>query len=154
MCSAAQGANESQNFAIFLLENAKLELATINSIVTQLIPKSAVRNDSVSTATVHMPLKIFETLLDQGKVTTEAITIWEKFKGTDVHDYQLQVLLDQTKNMAMTTRITAEDALKLWANLKDTDRPSYSITLDDAVEAHAISKLMRGDRRVKRKMKV
>ena len=135
MCSAAQGATESQNFAILLLENAKLQSATFNNIVTQLITKSAARNDSASTARVNILDKTFETLLDQSKATTEAITTWESFNGTTVQNHQLHVLLDQTKNMAMTMRITAEDAQKLWESLKDTDRPSYAIALDDAVEA-------------------
>lgn len=101
----------------------------------------------------------FETLLHQIKATTEAIITWESFSGTTFHGYQLQVLLDHTKNMAMM-RITAEEAQKLWESFKDTARPSYSMTLDVAVEALCDIKAdedtteQRRNQSVKRKRKV
>ena len=45
LCSAGQGATESQNFAILLFENAKLQSGTFHDFFTQLITQSAARND-------------------------------------------------------------------------------------------------------------
>ena len=61
MCSPSHGAQEIQNVAILLLENAKLASATFNNIMTQLVTKSASRTQSVRETTILVPVSILPT---------------------------------------------------------------------------------------------
>lgn len=77
MYSSADGEREGQMFAILLLENAKLPASTFKNIVTQLITKSAGKQDKQKFSTITFPGSTLTDLLSMNTTASKAISSWE-----------------------------------------------------------------------------
>ena len=135
MCNASQSVHESQNFAVLLLENAKLPSATFNNIVTQLVTKSLNKNDTISNSTVDVPISVFLDLSEKIVLMRDAMSKWETTLGISANTREIQELIEQSKMLTMTVDTACKDASKSWTKVQEDNRVTYSVALDDAVEA-------------------
>lgn len=135
MCSPSHSPQESQNFAILSLENAKLPSATFNNIVTQLVTKSTTRVDNKIEATILVPVSIFNDM--QAKITDaqNSLLPWETSTGPTAHSEALQDLIDTTRRLADFMTTTPSSVRKIPEYQKSSSRSNYAITLDDAEDA-------------------
>ena len=134
MCSLSQGVQESQNFAILLLENAKLSSSTFNNIATQLARKSSnIPADATESSVVQS--QIFTDMLERAAEVDGAIKAWEMSAGITAHDEVTHELISRTRNMITSVKKTASDIRKSCENTATIVSMKYTIRLDDAVDA-------------------
>lgn len=133
MSSSAYGENESQNFAVLLLENAKLPASTFNNIVTQLITKSTNRGAALKQFTVLVPMYKFNELLTQCPETSHALSEWNSSNTSTrkVQTRQTHQLLTQAMKVIEMTEKTAEFAGKTWTDGNQQEGLSLSFILHE-----------------------
>ena len=127
--------HDSQNFAILMLEKAKIPSSTFNNIVTQLVTKSASNETNITEATVKVPISTFTRMLEVSAEATGAITALKTSIGATVQRKELQDLISKSRDLITSVKTTASDMRKIVDNSKNSYRSGCTITLDDAVDA-------------------
>jgi len=132
-CDANVAEQDSQSFAMLLLENAKIPASVYSTVVTQLVTTATTRTEIIPESKICLISKDkLETILAKA---TEAISMYQNLT-IDATATEKEPTGQQSAYRAEVTSIRqiVSNALKANERHEQEDRTTFRVTLSDAVE--------------------
>lgn len=132
-CRSRDTNQDSQNFAMLLLENARLTTSTFNNIVSILIADAKNKSDT-QIEVVCMSKTKYNAIESSCK---ESIELWNMYtmQSNAPNEVDPAVTEQQVQASLEKHKTTIENAKSTKSRLRQEDRVPYAISLEDAVAA-------------------